>query len=625
MPPPHRILPLLAGIAGAIVFSFVSRAGMSGKSATYDEAVHLLSGYRILTASDHDFNHEHPPLMKALAAAPVVLTGAAKPLEPWTYKRESDEWPLSHDWLYHANDGDRLLSLGRLPIVTLGACLALLVFVVAWKMAGERAGVIAASVAVLLFSLEPNLLAHGSLITTDMGMTVFFFATVAAFWRFIESRGAGWLALTGLLWGLGLLAKFTSVLACPSLIAMGAAQILVTPKAAAGTGAGPRRNPVKRKETTSKGRAKGGDADPKPKEAGAPSGESSWSVWDGVRRIWAQPITWGERAGGRWLNLVIVVALAGAIALLVLNAGYGFDRSFQSLSKMKLESESFRARAKGPLGSIPLPVPAPFVQGYDHAEAGGQRWWSYLMGQHSMTGWPYYYLLAIFVKTPIPILILAAAGLILWRRVEGLQGRDLHLLAIPPALLMLFFTLSGNLKNIGLRYVLPLYPFFCLLGGIGAAALWRSWRWYGRAALAVLLVWFVVGAVIIYPDHLAYFNEIAGGPEGGRFWLLDSNLDWGQDLKGLGAWMREHGVSTIFLDYFGRACPRYYGVRTARDFEGGWIAVSATNLAGVYRDDKLRYDFLKGVRPVASIGHSILVYDVPRPPGWTPVPGGTLE
>jgi len=187
------------------------------------------------------------------------------------------------------------------------------------------------------------------------------------------------------------------------------------------------------------------------------------------------------------------------------------------------------------------------------------------------------------------------------------------------------FTLSGSLKNIGLRYVLPVYPFLCLFGALGAVALWRLKPAAGRVAAAALLVWAVTAEARIYPDHLAYFNEIAGGPDGGRWWLLDSNLDWGQDMKGLGAWIHAHGGPKIFVDYFGRACARAYGVESTKDFEGGFIAISATNLEGVYREERGRYDFLAGIAPVATLGHSILVYDVPRPPGWRPLTGGALE
>lgn len=622
----RRILLALPGLAGAGLFFLLSQTAASTKSAVYDEPVHLLSGYRILTAWDHDFNHEHPPLMKMLAAVPLVVTGEAKPLPTWAPKREADQWPLSHRWLYRVNDADRLLGLGRMPIALAGACLAFLVFmatnraVASFREGGERAGLAAGCVAATLFAVEPNLLAHGSLVTTDMGMALFYFAAAVAFWRFLERRVTGWLLATGVLWGLGLLAKFTAVVLVVLLPVMAVAYVALQ---------GRRRlsAPRSRRKAGDRKRSAGRRAAGARREGGAEGegdpgrGSVSGATESGLLRLWNRPLLWHEDRVGRGWSLTVSMVAIAIVALLTLNAGYGFDGTFTTLRGMDLESASMKRWAAGSAGSVPLPVPAPFFAGYDHAEAGGQRWWSYLMGEHSMTGWWYYYLVALLVKSPIALLLLAAAGLLLARRTGLSSGQALAMAALPPALLLAAFTFSGNLKNIGLRYVLAVYPFLCLLGGIGGVALWRWWRPYGRAALLLLLVWAVSAEARIYPDHLTYFNEVAGGPGGGRWWLLDSNIDWGQDLKGLGLWMKENGVETIFLDYFGRASPRYYGIRTQRRFEGGYIAVSATHLAGVYREEKTRYDFLKGVEPVVVIGNSIFVYDVPRPPGSRPLRG----
>jgi hypothetical protein len=608
------LIPVLA----AALFFILSQSGAAGKSAAYDEPIHLLAGMRILQEGDHEFNHEHPPLMKALAALPVLASGASTPLDPWTYENEYDEWPLSHNWMYHGNDGDRLLRLGRAPIAMSGVLLCLGVAWVARRLtSGDRPGggmrgqgdrithgMLAAAAAVLLFAVEPNLLAHGSMITTDMGMSLFFFATVVAFWLYLTTRARGWLVVCGLLWGFGLLAKFSSVLTGPVLLVMGVMAIFL----------GPGRRPGIRPKLARGAHVPGEEAEPDD-----PGLKERLSV------ILAAPMPW-DRSGkpGKLRNpggnapvrLLISLAFAALLAVLVLNAGYGFDGSLSSLRSMDLESKTFQAWAEGSLGAIPIPTPAPFVMGFDHAEAGGQRWWSYLMGEHSMTGWKHYYLVALLVKTSLPLMLLALGGFILAPGAGLASRRDLILLALPPLVLLFAFTLSGNLKNIGLRYVLPVYPFLCLLGGLGVVALGCRFRKAGHIAAALLLVWAVGAEIVIYPDHLAYFNEIAGGPEGGRWWLLDSNVDWGQDLKGLAAWMKEEQVDRIYLDYFGRSCPDAYEIRTVKDFRGGYLAVSATHLAGVYRKDKGRYDFLKDVVPVAVIGHSILVYDVERPPGW---------
>jgi hypothetical protein len=309
-----------------------------------------------------------------------------------------------------------------------------------------------------------------------------------------------------------------------------------------------------------------------------------------------------------WRELAVSLLIVGAIGLLVLNLGYGFSGSFSSLRSFTPESETFRSWSAGALGGLPLPVPVEYIRGFDHAEAGGQRWWGYLLGQHSMTGWRHYYLVALLVKTPLPLLLAALGGLLVWKKPAAL------LPAIPLLVYVAAFTLSGNLKNIGLRYLLPVYPFLCLL----AASAWRLAIPRRKIAWGALLVWQAGIGLWMYPDYLTFFNLTVGGPSRGAEVLLDSNLDWGQDLKGLGAWIKDNHVESIYVDYFGRACLRYYGVKSTPDFEGGWIAVSATNIKGVYAQDKDRYRFLQDREPAARIGGSIYIYNVPRPENWVP-------
>lgn len=534
-----------------VLFFVTVVTAVSGKSATFDESVHIFSGWRILTAGDFTTNHEHPPLMKAFAATPLLFMNVRPPKSE--VKREVDEWSVSHEFVYHVNDGDRILGAARLPIALLATALAWAVH----RFAAAALGPVAALLALGLFVTEPNLLAHSGLVTTDLGITALSFFTFVAFVRHLRTRSRNWLIGAGALLGLALLAKFTAVLLLPILAIAGA---LVVSR---------------------------------------------------------------ERAG-RWKDLAVSLAAAGGIALLVLNLGYGFGGTFSSLRSFTPESQTFRDYAAGPLGGVPLPVPVEYVRGFDHAEAGGQQWWSYLFGRHSMTGWRHYYLAALAVKTPLPLLLLAAAGLLLWRRAarggrDAVRPLDALLPQVPLAVILAAFTLSANLKNIGLRYILPVYPFLCLIAALTTRVeLGASWR---RARVWVIggaLAWQAAAAAWIYPDFLTFFNLTVGGPSRGAEVLLDSNLDWGQDLEGLGKFIKERRIEKIYVDYFGRACLRHYGVTSTPDFEGGWIAVSATHLKGVYSQEKDRYRFLWDVEPAAIIGRSIFLYDVPRPPDWRP-------
>jgi hypothetical protein len=184
------------------------------------------------------------------------------------------------------------------------------------------------------------------------------------------------------------------------------------------------------------------------------------------------------------------------------------------------------------------------------------------------------------------------------------------------------------------RHLLPIILSFVAAGEAAAALV--AWRAPKGAWLAgALALWYAGGTLLQHPHHLAYFNEIAGGSQNGWRLLVDSNLDWGQDLKRLAEWTRANHVGKLKLSYFGSADPAYYGIdsealpgytsphaaRITREIEpGDTVAVSATNLQGVYLDpeDRPLMEKLRGLTPVARIGYSIFVY---RPDFAWPPPG----
>lgn len=264
-----------------------------------------------------------------------------------------------------------------------------------------------------------------------------------------------------------------------------------------------------------------------------------------------------------------------------------------------------------------------------HAQGGHP---SFLMGMYSTSGWWFYYFIAFLFKTPIPLMLLLVMAL--WRYLHGTlrTSVDLIFLLAPIAIYFIFFSI--NHQSIGLRYILPVYPFLFVLAGTAAGGLkrihGRVW-WY--VIITVLCGWYLKGSLVIYPHYLAYFNEAAGGPDNGYRFLVDSNLDWGQDLKGLGVYVREKDVDTLHLSYFGTADPNYYGIRyewmpsyylpedyregseRMRSFafpKTGLVAISATNLQNVYFSDKRFYDWLKHYEPVDKIGYTIFIYDLDR-------------
>ena len=232
-----------------------------------------------------------------------------------------------------------------------------------------------------------------------------------------------------------------------------------------------------------------------------------------------------------------------------------------------------------------------------HQETGHR---TYLLGEVKETGTWKYFFVAFAVKTPTAVLLLLA--LTAWR--------------VRPALWMnypaVYFMMSlGSSLNLGLRHLLPVYPFLFLWIGAGLA-----WRWWPVLLVALGLQVYEVGRTA--PYYTAFFNRPSGGAENGHKILLDSNLDWGQDAKRLGRWVRERQLEKICVSYFGTASLDYYGIAQipiahARQGEGldCWAAVCANDLYDLYLPAGT-HAWTRKLTPAGTIGHSIFLYDLRR-------------
>lgn len=247
---------------------------------------------------------------------------------------------------------------------------------------------------------------------------------------------------------------------------------------------------------------------------------------------------------------------------------------------------------------------------------------SFLMGEYSVNGWRYYFLAAFLIKTPVATILFLAAAVLYLSKERAARA----LWVLLPALLI-FTAVSMQKVNIGLRHVLPAYPFIFTLIGFVPCIKTES-RKAARTVFYGACLWYLYAAASIYPHELAYFNEFIGGPRNGYKYLVDSNLDWGQDLKGLKSYMDEKKIDVIKLGYFGLADPAYFGIRyeylpsfmifNPQNVKEkipleGWFAVSATMLQGVYMADRDYYKPLREAAPVDTIGYSIFIYRFDKP------------
>ncbi len=262
----------------------------------------------------------------------------------------------------------------------------------------------------------------------------------------------------------------------------------------------------------------------------------------------------------------------------------------------------------------------------------------YALGQVWPNGVWFYYPLAFLLKTPLPTLILTAAAVIVVIKKRAFR------VALPLALPIVVFsaaTLASALQ-LGHRYLLPILPFmFGLAGQVATITRWPPHRRRDivpASIVGLLLIWLVIDAATIYPHHLSFFNELAGGPENGDRYLVDSNLDWGQDLPALKALMEKRGLPFVHLGYFGTAVPGAYGIhywpapgflRFVGDAESmafnpytpdpGWYAISRTSLRqGLVLTHPDLYAYFHSLTPEDRAGYSIDLYHVEYAPS-TPV------
>jgi hypothetical protein len=245
---------------------------------------------------------------------------------------------------------------------------------------------------------------------------------------------------------------------------------------------------------------------------------------------------------------------------------------------------------------------------------------AYLLGEISPNGFWLYFPVAFLVKTPVPTLLIIILAIVYQLTSRRPKVSGTHFLLVPVAVLFCFAIWSR--LNVGWRHILPMYPLlFVWLGGM-VSVMWRSERRSTRLVLYCLGVWLVTSTLMAYPNYLAYFNEAAGGSKNGRSILVDSNLDWGQDLKALKNWMTHNQIGKIQFAYFGTADPAYYKIDSVylpgsvfvTDEGIHWherpryVAMSETLLAGLYLDKPDRYAQFRQREPVAIIGHSIRVF-----------------
>lgn len=488
---------------------------------TFDEPVHLASGYTDLVSGRYHLNSlNHPPLAEMWAGLALL------PLKPSAFFQHSDFYAGRvynfADYFLYKNKfpAEMMLDRARLwCLVTWSVALAL--GIAAWAF--RLGGIVAAAGSLALLAFCPALISNSALVTTDAASTVFFFST---FWllSFRPRSRKSW-ALAGAAMGLAMASKFNM-----AVLPVFAGVLLLV--------------------------------------------ESKVTAKQGGRL---------DLAGFSWMAASAFLALAAVYRFT--SVGLYWD------------------------GMVAL---------FTLLDQGRP---SFFFGSHSTNGTWLYFPAALLIKTPIPILAAAGAGL-LWCFAR--PDADKLWVVAPP--LAYFLAACAAKTQIGYRHILPIYPFLIVLGGLAMERLWRKGAG-AKAACAAGGVWLAASVIGVSPDQLSYFNELVGGPSQGYRYLSDSNVDWGQGLKTLAARLRGMGNPPVVLCYFGVADPSYYGIRylplgftpiinrhegivEPSDADRVLLAVSATNLQSTYYANKDSFGWLKSRAPLFVVDHSIFVYDL---------------
>ena len=573
-----RRLAWLAGIALLIHVGLLAW-GAYRHSPTLDEVGHLPAGISHWQLGKFDLYCVNPPLVRMVAALPVL---AVRPQMDWrTFNpRTRSEFSIGNAFI--AANGQRsfwLFTLARWACVPF----SLLGGYICWRWAGELFGRLAGIVGLTLWCFGPNILAHGQLITPDIGATSLTIAAAYVFWHWLKDPSWELVLTSGFMLGLAELAKATCLLL--------------------------------------------------------------FALWPALWLIWQVPEmrVLSRRA---WLRRSAQLASVLFLALGILNAGYGFEGVFQRLGDYHFVGRLFGGPGNGSaegspldgrnrfagswLARIPVPLPKHYLRGLDlqrqHLENSRGGVISYLRGELRPHGWWYYYLYALTVKVPLGawMLLLLAVFLTAIRRGAGIGWRNELMLIVPPlAILLLVSSQTGF--TLHLRYVLPIFPFVFIWTSRVASRTFHPSR-LANWTVSTSVLWLVASSLWVYPHSLSYFNELAGGPAGGANHLLDSNIDWGQDLLYLKRWLQDHpearplGLACFgFYDYH-LVDPAFTDAPAAPAADHpipsdigprpGWYAVSVNQLHGYglggMRDP--RFVYFQHFAPIDRIGYSIWIY-----------------
>lgn len=617
-----RAWPRRAVVAALLVLHLlVANAATWNKSATFDETAHIGNGFSFWATRDYRMAPDCIVSQRWMTL-PLYLAGFQGPPTDNEIWFNSDNWSYGRNLLYNTgNDWWAMLHIARFFNSLWDVGTGLIVYWWAARLFGVAGGF----TALVLYLFNPTVMAHGSSVTTDAAAAFAFTASIAALWHMLHRVTPGNVLLSGVVVGLAFATKFTCVLLIPIGVLMAIVRL-----------AGRRPMPVR-----------------------------------GFGRQW-EVTSWWQQAlviGG----LVVLHVLIAWVIIWTL-FGFRFDMFRESqLGRDRLYTgdwETVLKNARTPLmpgegqrNGLPLKIietaradhllPEAYLYIFTSSLATTSARSAFLNGRYGIFGFASFFPYCFLYKTPLALFALAAAAAVghFVRRIVQIKIEHKHAAKLlwngfyatsPLWILLAVYWLISITRgiNIGIRHILPTFPTTAIL--VGSAGVWLygiASRWnqgpvedpddqrrfaalaprvlqVGRGVVIAMLVWFVGAVAFAFPNYLAYFNIAAGGTNQGYTHLVDSSLDWGQELPALKRWLDDNVYDKanrpeVFISYMGSSPPSKYGVQglwlpcyfdiaaieggqvtsVSRNFRPGIYCISATMLQCVYNQSSVGVSF----------------------------------
>lgn len=457
---------------------------------------------------------------------------------------------------------DKSIFGGKIATIIISLVLGFYVFWWSHQLYGVNAGFLAFS----LYIFDPNIIAHSRIVHQNLFETCVIFIAIYYFWNFLKFGGKKNAVLSMLIFGITYITRYSSLYLLPIYL------VLVI-------------------------------------------GFYHQEIIDLLKTKQIKELILKLR------QFCLYVTLFGLSAILLINIGFAGEKTFLKLADYEFQSKTLISLQSSPIiKSIPIPLPYAYVRGLNFAKSAqksGKAGGSYLMGVLSREGFKKYYIVAFLYKVPIAtqlLLGMAILSLIKYRKQIKFWENEAFLI-VP---IIIFFALLSSAKlQLGIRYILMIFPFIFVL----CSRLMLNWdiaKLRYRIFILSLLAYLIISNLSYFPHYLSYFNELLVDRRMGYTILADSNLDWGQNKNYVLDYVKKHpdilySSQVAKLDKLPKD-----KIFDPKKPQVGKVVIGANELVGIARNpDDFRW-IKENLKPIDHIAYSFLIFEI-KPQDLEPI------